>query len=569
LDFSVVQFDKTVNILHNAFMKKTVYVIGHKNPDTDSGVSAAAYARLKKLMGFDNFVAARAGHFSPQTEYIFTRFKVPVPEYVPDLIPKTAYYMRDRCDTVDYHTPLWEAIGKMDAKSYKVLPVVDGEGKYQSLLHYNAFAQDVLKILNPEKKSAITTGVDLVRSTLNAQPIIVKNGSELFKGTVLVGAAKIETFRSVLQEHKSENLVVIASNREDIQESSIEAGIKLLVITSGNVLKKELRDKAEKKGVSVLISPYDTSSTAMLIAYSTPVSVMADATVKPVLASDSVAKIRPQLQESVSRCLTVVDGANKVIGIISESDLLHDPNVEVVLVDHNEMVQAVEGLEHYKLLEVIDHHKLGNLATAYPITFINKPVGATSTLVANLYRENRISIPLDIAGILLCGILSDTLILQSTTTTDVDRETAEYLSNITNLDIQKLGEELIAAGSHIGGRSASEVIKQDMKEYTQGKENYTVSQIEVDNTTEILKRKSEFLSELDIERRSRKALFCALLVTDITQLSSILLFESDPRFLQYMNFPKKEDNVYYLKDIVSRKKQLIPVITELVEQFAR
>ena len=241
----------------------------------------------------------------------------------------------------------------------------------------------------------------------------------------------------------------------------------------------------------------------------------------------------------------------------------------MILVDHNEMSQAVEGVENYRLLEVIDHHRVGNLATKYPITFINKPVGATSTLIASLFRENKISIPLEIASILLCAILTDTLILQSTTTTDIDREMAEYLSNITNLDIQSLGEEIISAGSRIGGRDASEVIRQDMKEYSEGKLVYTVSQIEVDNTNEILKRKKEFLQELEFERRSRKGLFSALLVTDIASLSSILLIEAEKDFLPFIAYPKREENVYYLKDIVSRKKQLIPMISEVVSQYAR
>ena len=550
-------------------MKKTVYIIGHRNPDTDSAVAAASYARLKQLLGYENYVAARAGHFTPQTEYIFNKFKVPVPEYIPDLIPKTAYFMQDHCETVSAETSLWAAIGKMNTLNYKVLPVVDSDGTYKSLLHYNAFAKDVLKILNPEKKIGITTSVDLVCSTLNAQPIIKKNSEQLFKCMIMIGSAKIETVRANLEEHKSENLIVIASNREDVHEACINAKVKLLVITSGYVLNKELRALAEKNNVSVLISPYDTSSTSMLVSYSTPVSVMADASVQPVMPGDTVAKVRPKLQTSASRCLPVVDSNNKVCGLINESDLLHEPNVEVILVDHNEMSQAVEGVENYRLLEVIDHHRVGNLATKYPITFINKPVGATSTLIASLFRENKISIPLEIASILLCAILTDTLILQSTTTTDIDREMAEYLSNITNLDIQSLGEEIISAGSRIGGRDASEVIRQDMKEYSEGKLVYTVSQIEVDNTNEILKRKKEFLQELEFERRSRKGLFSALLVTDIASLSSILLIEAEKDFLPFIAYPKREENVYYLKDIVSRKKQLIPMISEVVSQYAR
>ena len=255
--------------------------------------------------------------------------------------------------------------------------------------------------------------------------------------------------------------------------------------------------------------------------------------------------------------------------MISEHDLLKEPNIQVILVDHNEISQAVEGVEHYVIQEVIDHHRIGAIPTKNPITFINRPVGSTSTQIAGLYRENKVSIPKDIASLLLCGILSDTLILQSSTTTDIDREMAEYLSSITDLDIKQLGNEILIAGSNVKGRSSSELIHQDMKEYTEGKVSYTASQIEVGNPKEILDRKEDFISELEIERRSHKALFSCLLVTDITKLSSVLLMVCDPKFEQFITFPKMDENVYYLQGVVSRKKQLIPLITEAVLNYQK
>ncbi len=549
-------------------MKKKVYIIGHRNPDTDSVVAAASYARLKQALGQQEYIAARAGKMAPQTEYIFNRFKVSIPEYIPDLLPKVGYYMNGSYETVNEYTPLWNAVAKMEAANFKVLPVVDKNGKYTSLLHYNAFAQNVLKMLNPEKEAAISTSIRLITDTLSAQPIMIHEEDTIFKCAILVAASQFDSFTEMCNVHLPENLVVIAGDRRDVQEYCIDKKIRCLVISSGFVLDKELRSKAEQNGVSVLISPYDTSSTAMLIVYSTPVSAIADPSVRAVKESDLVRNIRPILQHSPSRCLPVINDAQKLIGIISESDLIQEANIETIMVDHNEITQAVEGIENYKIQEVIDHHRLGNLSTRYPITFINKPVGATSTLIANLFRENRVSIPKEIASILLCGILSDTLTLQSSTTTYTDRETAEYLSNITNLDIQTLGNDIVSAASRIGGRAANEVIYQDMKEYSEEGSNFTVSQIEVDNPEELIIRKDEFLSELEIERRTRKTLFCALMVTDITKLTSLLLVSADSRFVQVISFPKQEDGVYVLKDIVSRKKQLIPLLSEQVEKLS-
>lgn len=551
-------------------MKNRVYVIGHKNPDTDSVVAAVAYAKLKNLMGCDEYIACRAGHLNPQTAYIFQKFNLPRPQYIPNLIPKVEYYMPEDFETVDENVSVWEAIGRMEKTGLRVLPVVDKEGKYLSLLHYSGFAQSVLRIMNPEKRNKISTSISLIQKTLNAQPIILNHEADKnFKAFILVGSSSVETFAERLESHSSEDLVVIVSDREDIQRLCIERCVRLMILTSGFSLNKELRDLAEKNGVSVIISPYTTTPTAMLIGYSTPVAAVADKEILPVHKNDTTAKIQDILMHSQCKYLPVVDEENKVIGIISEHDLLKEPNISVVMVDHNELSQAVEDIDHYKILGVIDHHRLGTLSTKYPITFINKPVGSTATLITQLYREYRIPIPKEIASLLLCGILSDTLVLQSATVTETDIETADYLSDITDLDVKQLGNEILLAGSHVSGRSADEIIRQDMKEYTEGKAVYTVSQIEVGNPKEILDRKADFLAELEIERRSHKGIFSCLLVTDITSLSSVLLIECDPKFLPFITFPKQEENVYYLQGVVSRKKQLVPLITEQVLNYLK
>ena len=551
-------------------MNNKIYIIGHKNPDTDCIVSAVAYARLKNILGFPEYVAARAGHLNPQTAYIFEKFKVARPVYIPNLVPKVEYYMPEEYETVNEDVSVWEAISRMEKTGNRVLPVVDGKGHYLSLLHYSGFAQGVLKIMNPEKRNKIATSISMIQKNLNAQPIIMESEKDkIFKAFILVGSSSIKTFAERLKSHSSENIVAIVSDREDIQRMCIENKVKLMILTSGFSLNKDLRELAEKNGVSVIISPYTTTPTAMFIAYSTPVTAVSDKEIKGVHKDDTTAKIADILRHAQCKYLPVVDENNKVIGIISEHDLMREPNISVIMVDHNELTQAVEDIDQYKILEVIDHHRLGTLSTKYPITFINKPVGSTATLITELYKEAKVPIPKDIASLLLCGILSDTLILQSATVTELDIETAQYLSDITDLDVKTLGNEILLAGSRVSGRSADEVVHQDMKEYTEGKITYTVSQIEVGNPKEILDRKQEFLNELAIERRSNKALFSCLLVTDITTLSSILLIDSDQNFLPFITFPKQEENVYFLQGVVSRKKQLVPLITEQVLNYAK
>ena len=549
-------------------MEKTVYIIGHRNPDTDAVVSAVGYARLKNLLGFKQYKAARAGHLNPQTAYIFKKFNVSRPEYIPDLIPKVKYFMQDNVETVEESVSVWEAIGRMEKSTNRVMPIVDKNGKYLSLLHYSGFAKSVLSILNPEKKHTFTTNINLIQKTLNAQPIIMcDDADKMLKASIHVGSSSPATFKKRLEAHANEDIVVIASDREDIHKICIEHKVKLLITTSGCVINKELRELAQKNKVSVIVSPYSTSPTSMLIAYSMRVSVMGDKEIQTVNINDTVAKIKEILKTAHCKYLPVVDEENKVIGMVSEHDLVKEPMIDVILVDHNELPQAVEGVEHYNILEVVDHHRIGAIPTKNPITFINRPVGSTSTQIAGLYKENKIPIPADVASLLLCGILSDTLILQSATTTSVDRETAEYLSNITDLDIKELGNEILIAGSNISGRDAGELIRQDLKEYQEGKIVYTVSQIEVGSTKEVISRKEEFLKELEIECKSRKGLFSCLMVTDITSLSSILLVYGNPKFIPLITFPKQEENLYFLQGVVSRKKQLIPLISEMVVNF--
>ncbi|GMO19047.1 MAG: putative manganese-dependent inorganic diphosphatase [Spirochaetaceae bacterium] len=547
---------------------KNVYIMGHRNPDTDSCVSAAAYARLKQLLGYNEYIAVRGGKLSPQTEYIFNRFETPFPQYIPDMIPKVTYYMKRDVKAVYGGTSLWNAITDMEQLKTKVIPVINEDGTYCSLLNYNAFAHNILKILDPETSTLFSTNIRLITETLNAQQVLGYNVEELFKCVIIVVSDSIDTFRKTLTLHTPENAVIITADRTDVQEYAIQSGVRALILSSGTVISKELRSCAEKKKVSVLISPYRSAETAMLVMYSAPASEMADTSVKPVKALDTIRYVRPLLRDSTNRALPVVDDAGKLVGTISESDLLAEPNTDVILVDHNEISQALEGIENYTIREVIDHHRLGNLNTKEPISFINRPVGATCTIIVSLYRQNRVPIPKNIAGLLLAGILADTLVLQSATVTDEDKDTALYLSNITNLDIEVLGREIISAGNKLGNRTAIEVIKQDMKEYNEAGGVFTVSQIEVESLEEVLERKDEFLNELEIERRSRDALFCTIMVTDVIKLTSLMIIAALPEFLRVLDLPVKETGVYSLRGVVSRKKQLVPLLTEQVEKLA-
>jgi len=548
-------------------MPKKIYVIGHRNPDADSVIAAAAYARLKQLQGQKNCFAARAGNINRQTEYILERFGAAIPQFLPDLIPKAEHYISEKPVTVNEDDSVWNALELLQKNDSKVLPVVDKGGMYRSMFHYMSFAQYIIDNITPRKRSAFPLSLDHLAATIHAQPLTIFNGAEIRKSPILVAASYTAHFEKILEAEGAENALVIVGDRWDIQKCCIEKEVRALILSSGNTLSKELISLAEEKQTTVLISPFDTSSTAMLIIYSVAVGKLGDASVPLIRQNDPVRNFRQALSKAPSRHLPVADETGRVIGVIFEGDLSKEPNVEVIMVDHNEPSQAIEGIENYKILEVIDHHRLGNLSTSYPITFINRVVGATCTIITNLYREQKVPLEKGIASILLCGILSDTLALKSSTTTETDIETAEYLSSITGLDIKTLGNDLQTAANKIISLPALELISLDIKEYTERKHTFTVSQIEIDNTEALMERKDEIINSLERTRAAKGHLFSALLVTDLTMLDSLFFISGKKGFSPLINFPVTAPGVYELKDVVSRKKQLIPLLSELIFNY--
>ena len=549
-----------------ASMKKTTYVIGHKNPDTDSVVAATAYAELKRAHGLAGTVAARAGAVNPQTEYIFHRFGVSLPEFIPDLVPKVDYYLGEQPVCVDESMPLWEALQLMEKANCQVLPIVDKDGRYRAMLHYSAFAQNILAKINPRRKAVVPTSITHLIETIKAQPLVVFDADDIFNARMVVAALSTERLRDYINAEPADNKIVLVGDREEAQRIAVEAGAKVLIITNGVLPGKEIKDLAEQKGVSLLSSPYDTSSTSLLVLYSEPVITVADMGVAPLSRRDWIKTAKQAIAKSASRTVPVVDDEGKVIGLFSEGDLIKEANIEVIMVDHNEFAQAVEGIDHYRILEVIDHHRLGSFSTPYPITFINKVVGSTSTIVASMFRETRTPLTKQLASILLCGILSDTLILKSATATETDADMAEYLANITDLSIEDIGRDIMASASEAARLPTDKMVRVDRKEYESSGKKLSVSQIELTSTVEIMERSAEVLEGLARLRAETGAYLAALMATDITKLESVLFLDAEGDLYPYVNFPSPQKGIYILKGILSRKKQLMPALFEMVEK---
>ncbi len=556
-------------------MKKTTYVFGHKNPDTDSIVSAWCFAALKnaclKRDGLsESYVAARAGKLSPQTQYIFDRFLVEPPEFHGDLSPKVLHFMSQDFASAEETLSLQAASSLMYKNDYHFLFITDGDGRFKGLLHYSVFARNLIYSLNPEHHIKVFTNRNLLRESLGA---ILACDVELFKEdgysscTIVAAASNLESFKKTVDSRKDQNLIVVCGDRDDIVEYAIKNRVYCVIVSGGRSVSQENLKLAVENKVCVLVSPFDTASTSMLIAWSAPVSKACDCSVQAVKRTDSVNKVKILLKNTPGHILPVVDDDNKIIGSITENQLLGEPDIAVSLVDHNELSQAVDGIENFPVKEIIDHHRIGTFSTKSPVTFINKVVGSTATIIAGLYQEEKIPIDRTTAALLLSGILSDTLILKSATTTETDIKTADMLAKIADLNVQEYGREILEAGSRLGNRSASDIVLMDMKQYNEFKFNFIVSQIETGNPSEVLSRKDEILSELKKCQSQKNLDFAALLVTDITRLDSILILLGSIELEQLLNYPKVEDNAYFMKGIVSRKKQLIPLLSEVLRRI--
>ncbi len=547
--------------------RKTI-VIGHLNPDTDSIVSAIAYAALKRQQGNKNCIPARAGKLSPQTEYILQRFDVHPPKFIPDMFPKVEHFLPEgKAVTVQGNTALWDALELMDKEGLTAVPVVDRDGHYLNFLSHHSFAESLIHKSDPHRKAIIPTSISLLTKTLRAQPLLTFDADTVVKSRLLVAGCTRDAFEQVLKTEMPTNAIAVVENRESIIKLCLQYKVRAIVITSALPLSREMFIKAKEAQISVLISPYDITSTIYLALYSMPVSCMVQAPVKPVKASDSVRDILRDVQNSYTRSLPVINDNEIVIGSISEPDIYREPNTDIIMVDHNELSLAVQGLDQFRIIEVIDHHKLNNFPTKNPITFINRVVGATATVVACLYQEQKAIMTAPIAGLLLSAIITDTLGLQSPTTTDVDRNTADYLAGLLNLDVTELAQDIFSHAARLTDLSAEKLISMDSKAYAENGLNFTVAQIETGTTNEIHARLPELLAALEEARQKENLFFKALMVTDIVALNSILLVAGEPRLLGKISFPKVDGspNIFLCRGIMSRKKQLLPLLMELIE----
>ncbi len=560
---------------HSAPATPTTYIVGHKNPDADAICSAIAYAAFKHARGERGYIAARCGNSNARIDTILARFRTPLPYYLSDISPRVRDLMATEVFSVSEHATCAEALELLDRHHVRVLPVtcsrkgIAGVAGVVSLAALGGIF--IPRVSEPRAMRQVNTSLANITRALNARALHVVGDKKVEELYIRLGTMDISSFWSVsVRENIPANqAIVIVGDRHDIQRRSIELGIRALVITSNLEPDDDTLELAKARGVSVIVSPYDSATTAWVVRTASTIERVIERDVPTVGADVRIADVRKRFSTGNTHSIPVVSDDGALIGIITKTDILKPVSTRLVLVDHNEITQAVPGADEVLIAEIIDHHRLGPLNTAQPILFINEPVGSTCTIVADLFRREGIQPSPDIAGIMMSGLISDTLHLNGPTTTSKDAIILAWLAEIAGVNSKQLADEIFNSGSVILANPPEKIVRSDYKIYEEEGIRFAVSQVEelgFGNFWDHAKPIAAALGEL---REEERLAFAALLVTDINTQNSLLLVKGDATLIQRISYAHVEqDEIFDLPGIVSRKKQLIPYLSSLLKEMA-
>lgn len=538
----------------------TVYVIGHRNPDTDSICSAIAYADLCQRLGDSRVRSARTGSLNRQTEFVLNELEQEAPELLADVYPRIRDVVDGRPATIAGDAPLAEAMQMMRRRDIRMLPVVDDQERPAGALILKRLPEHILLPGEGRRIRQVLTSPTSIKSCLKARALHMAEPADRVEMLDLyIGAMSARTFAQKLQEAEPRTAVVLTGDREKVQKLAIEMGVRLLIVTGELPVSAEICDAARQRGVSVLSSPFDTATSALLTRLSTPVKYLADTDIPQVSPDDRLEQLNSVLARGNAPGAVVLDGTGRVCGVATKTNLLRPSAIKLILVDHNELSQAVPGAGQVEILEIIDHHRLGNFHTEKPIKFINQPLGSTCSIVATLYQQAGFEPGQKIAGLMLAGLLSDTVLMKSPTTTPTDRELACWLARLAGLDAGDFGQRLFLSGSTLAEYpSTAALLLSDFKEYQTGNHNFGIGQVEVVSFGEFHDRIDDLRQGLAELCRTRQLDCAGLLVSDIVQQTSQLLVKGKSALIEAIGYPGLDPDLFELKGVLSRKKQLVP-----------
>lgn len=545
-------------------MNRKIYVIGHKNPDTDSIASAIAYAELKKRQGLSNIHAAMAGEPNPQTRYILERLDIDAPLFLADVHPKVRDILKRLPITASASMSLKEVLELFHRHTIRVLPVVDDQMTPIGLVSLLKLSEKYL-VAGTDRKRGVDSSQRSLAACLNGVFLTGTPTDTVEHLHLFIGAMIEDSFSKRIEGYDPATLLVMTGDRPSIQQAAIDRGVRILVITGGFLVSDELLAAARTTGTTIISTPHDTATAAWLARLSTPLSCFIDPKFEKVGVSEPLEHLRLKLLHSGESAVIAVEEDGSIAGIATKSSLLAPIPYALILMDHNELGQAVPGAESVDILEVIDHHKLGNPATDQPITFMAAPVGSTCTLVASLYRERGIEPGLKIAALLLAGILSDTVILKSPTTTARDREIVAWLEAQANLDHATFGREIFSSCSGFSAYGTPEkAVRADFKHFNAGETLFGIGQVEVVGFDEFYELKDTLREALKKIKEHDRLALAGLMVTDIYTETSLFLVEGKNELAHVMGYPQLEPHLYELKGVMSRKKQMVPHLLKVL-----
>lgn len=536
---------------------KRIYVIGHKNPDTDSICSAICYAWLKnRIEGTERYVPKRAGEINQETRYVLNRFAVNLPAYIDDVSPQVKDIDIRKVSGVDGMISLKKAWYLMKSTDVVTLPILE-EDRLAGLITIGDIANSYMDVYDSKILAMANTPYINIIETLDGELVTGQSELTFNQGKVLVAAANPDLMEDFIKPGD----LVILGNRYESQLCAIEMGAACIIVCEGTKVSMTIRKLADEKNCTIISSPHDTYTVARLINQSMPIRYFMRKDNLITFRTETLVEDIKKIMASVRhRDFPVLTKNGKYIGMISRRNLLGMERKKVILVDHNEKTQAVDGISEAEILEILDHHRLGNLETVAPVYFRNQPLGCTATIIYQLYRENGIEVEKREASLLCSAIISDTLMFRSPTCTYLDKEAAEKLAEIAGINIEELATGMFAAGSDLAGKTDEEIFYQDYKKFSSGDRHFGVGQISSMSREEleiIKKRITAYIKKNSADRDGEMTFF---MLTNVMEASSELIYYgngADALVSKAFGVIGSADSVY-IKGLVSRKKQLIP-----------
>ena len=541
--------------------EKKVFVIGHKNPDTDSICSAIAYAALKNKTDDGVFVPKRAGEVNNETKYVLDFFDVETPEFIGHVGTQVKDVEIKPTPSLNEGISLKNAWNKMRDLRESTMPIVN-DGVLEGIISVKDIATANMDIYETRILAISNTKYTNVLDAIDGTMIVGDSEEEITKGKILIGAANPD----LLENYVEDGDMLLTGNRFENQLCGIEMNAGCIVVCTGAPISKTIQKLAKENNCKIISTPHDTLMVARLISQSAPVRYfMKKDHLITFSREDFISDIRDTLAKIRHRDFPVLDRDGKYCGMLSRRSLLNMDNKKIILVDHNEKGQAVDGIDEAEILEIIDHHRLGSMETALPVFFRNQPVGCTGTIIYDLYQENNVEVDKKIAGLLCSAIISDTLMFRSPTCTPKDKKAAEELAKIAGIEIQEHAEKMFRAGSSLADKTPEEIFYQDFKKFSGNDKNFGAGQISYMDKTELEQLRPKIAAYMEGAVKEGEMLF--FLLTNILTESSDLVFAGEgAKELVETAFGEPEENWVHVPGLVSRKKQFVPSVLHVLQQ---